>query len=77
MDWVVDGVSRYVPGVTMMAEFGDSGPGFNRTGRVVGGVDTVLDWRGFEPYSEPGKVFQDEEGAFGDVSWIDWGTVGQ
>lgn len=32
-------------------------------------------WEGEEPYSEPSKVFQNEEGAFGDVSWIDGGTV--
>lgn len=75
IDWIVDGVGRYQRGVTLMAEYSTFGPGFNRTGRVEGGVTSLLDAKGEEPYSEPSKVFQNEEGAFGDVSWIDWGTV--
>lgn len=75
IDWIVDGVGRYEPGITLMAEYAVSGPGFNRTGRVDGGVDTLLDPRGYEPYSTPASVFQDQEGRFGDVQWIDWETV--
>lgn len=77
IDWVVSGVARYEKGVTLMAEYRTYGPGFNATGRVEGNVTTVLDRRGYEPYSEPRKVFQNEEGDFGDVSWIDWETVGR
>ncbi|KAJ5624316.1 hypothetical protein N7510_000625 [Penicillium lagena] len=75
IDWIVDGVGRYEPGITFMAEYDVFGPGFNRTGRVDGGVDTLLDSRGYEPYSTPASVFQDPEGRFGDVQWIDWETA--
>lgn len=75
IDWLVSGVGRYEKGVTLMAEYKTYGPGFNATGRRDGNVTTLLDKRGYEAYSEPKKVFQDQEGAFGDVSWIDWETV--
>lgn len=76
IDWIVAGVARYEKNVTFMAEYDIRGPGFNATGRADGNVTTVLDKRGFEPYSEPAKVFQNQEGVFGDVAWIDWETVG-
>ncbi|GLI75458.1 hypothetical protein PoHVEF18_003712 [Penicillium ochrochloron] len=75
IDWIVSGVARYEKNVTLMAEYRVSGPGFNATGRAAGNVTTVLDRDGFEPYSEPRKVFQNQEGVFGDVQWIDWETV--
>lgn len=75
IDWVVSGVARYEKGVTFMAEYAISGPGFNATGRADGNVTTVLDKKGFEPYDKPEKVFQNQEGVFGDVQWIDWETV--
>ncbi|KAJ5153050.1 uncharacterized protein N7482_009528 [Penicillium canariense] len=77
IDWVVSGVARYENNVTLMAEYQVYGPGFNATGRVDGGVTTVLGKNGFEPYSEPRKVFQNADGVFGDVRWIDWETVGK
>ncbi|CEJ56986.1 Putative Carbohydrate esterase family 8 protein [Penicillium brasilianum] len=76
IDWVVSGVARYEKNVTLMAEYDIRGPGFNATGRADGNVTTVLNKKGFEPYSEPRKVFQNQEGVFGDVAWIDWETVG-
>jgi pectinesterase len=75
IDWVVSGVARYEEGVTLMAEYRAYGPGFDATGRRDGNVTTVLDRRGYEGYREPKRVFQDQEGVFGDVGWIDWETV--
>jgi pectinesterase len=75
IDWVVSGVARYEEGVTLMAEYRAYGPGFDANGRRDGNVTTVLDRRGYEGYSEPKRVFQDQEGVFGDVGWIDWETV--
>lgn len=75
IDWVVSGVARYKAGTTLMAEYKTFGPGFNKTGRVDGGVTTVLGKKEWEPYSEPRKVFQNPEGVFGDVQWIDWEVV--
>ncbi|CAI7616505.1 unnamed protein product [Penicillium glandicola] len=68
IDWVVSGVSRFEEGVTLMAEYRDYGPGFNKTARLEGGVTSVLGWEGYEPYSTPQKVFVDTE-------WVDWGVV--
>jgi pectinesterase len=75
INWVVSGVERYEKGITLMAEYKTYGPGFNATGRLEGNVTTILNKKGYEPYSEPKKVFQNQEGVFGDVSWIDWETV--
>ncbi|KAJ5469613.1 hypothetical protein N7539_009231 [Penicillium diatomitis] len=75
IDWIISGVGRYEKGVTLMAEYNDDGPGFNRTGRIESSVSTVLDRKGYEPFDEPRKVFQDPKGRFGDVSWIDWETA--
>lgn len=72
VDWVVDGVGRYEPNITLMAEYRTFGPGFNRSGRVSGKVDTLLDDVQFAEYDAPGKVFQSETGEFGNVGWIDW-----
>lgn len=69
------GVDRFEEGITLMAEYGDYGAGFNRTGRIEGGIDTLLSKKEWGVYDEPGKVFQDQEGVFGDVSWVDWETV--
>ncbi|KAI3154205.1 CAZyme family CE8 [Penicillium roqueforti] len=68
VDWVVGGVGRFEEGVTLMAEYRDFGPGVNVTGRVEGGVTSVLGLGGWEAYSTPLKVF-------GDVEWVDWGVV--
>lgn len=75
IDWIVSGVARYEKGTTLMAEYKAYGPGFNETGRVEGNVTTVLKEKGWEPYSEPAKVFQTQDGVFGDVKWIDWELV--
>lgn len=75
INWIVDGVARYEAGVTLMAEYRAYGPGFNATGRRVGGIDTVLTATAYEKYDEPRKVFQNQKGVFGDVQWIDWETV--
>ena len=75
IDWVVSGVARFEEGVTLMAEYQAYGPGFNVSGRVAGNVTTVLDRKGYEPYSSPQKVFQNQEGVFGNTKWIDWDTI--
>lgn len=47
-----------------MAEYGNSGPGFNAAGRKGSNVTKVLSAEQYEPYSTVEKVF-------GDVAWID------
>ncbi|CRG91316.1 hypothetical protein PISL3812_08364 [Talaromyces islandicus] len=73
IDWIVDGVGRYEPGITLQAEFETYGPGWNKSGRAAGGVDTVLTKSQWEDYDAPEKVFQYgyEDGRFGNVAWID------
>ncbi|KAJ5154667.1 Pectinesterase catalytic [Penicillium coprophilum] len=66
IDWVIGGVGRFEKGVTLMAEYRAFGPGYNKTGRVEGGVTDVLGWEGYEVYSAPQKVFED-------TKWVDWG----
>ncbi|KAJ5652352.1 Pectinesterase catalytic [Penicillium longicatenatum] len=73
--WISSGVDRFEVGITLMAEYQAYGPGFNRTARIEGGIDTLLMKSGYKEYSTPALVFQDQEGVFGDVSWIDWETV--
>jgi pectinesterase len=75
IDWVVSGVARYEKGVTFMADYHVYGPGYNASGRAEGGVTTVLKQKAYEPYSTPQKVFQTQEGVFGNTKWIDWDTV--
>ncbi|KAL1963414.1 hypothetical protein VTN77DRAFT_8430 [Rasamsonia byssochlamydoides] len=72
IDWIVDGVGRYTPNVTLMAEYKTYGPGFNLTGRLDGKVDTLLSDAQYAAYDSPAKVFQTETGEFGNVGWIDW-----
>ncbi|KAJ5288608.1 pectin lyase-like protein [Penicillium angulare] len=67
---------RYEDGSTLMAEYEAFGPGFNKTARVDGGYDTLLSKKGYQTYSTPEVVFQDQEGKLGYVDWIDWETVG-
>ncbi|KAJ6032252.1 Pectinesterase catalytic [Penicillium herquei] len=75
INWVSDGVDRFEEGITVMAEYDAYGPGFNKTARIDGGIDTLLTKKTYQTYSSPELVFQDQEGKFGDVSWIDWETV--
>ena len=57
---------------TTMAEYYDVGPGFNLTGRIDGGVTTLLTPEEYEPYSSVEKVFQFPfTGEYGNVGWID------
>lgn len=71
--WFDGGVENYVPGTTLQSEYETYGPGWNETGRLLGGVDTILDAELWEEYNEPAKVFQFgyEGGGFGYVDWID------
>jgi Pectinesterase len=73
-DWLDSGVQNYVPGVTFQAEFETYGPGWNETGRIEAGFDTLLNKTTWELYDEPAKVFQFGygNGSFGNVNWIDW-----
>ncbi|KAJ5772207.1 Pectin methylesterase [Penicillium odoratum] len=73
--WISSGVDRFEEGITLMAEYQAYGPGFNRTARVEGAIDTLLTKSEYEKYSTPELVFQNQKGVFGDVSWIDWETV--
>lgn len=72
-DWLDSGVQNYEPGVTFQAEFETYGPGWNKTGRLEGGWDTLLNKTTYAPYDEPAKVFQFGygNGSFGNVGWID------
>ncbi|EED18594.1 pectin methylesterase, putative [Talaromyces stipitatus ATCC 10500] len=72
--WVNGGAENYKLGVTLQAEFETYGPGWNETGRLSGGWDTILNRSIWEEYGEPAKVFQFgyESGGFGYVDWIDW-----
>jgi hypothetical protein len=57
---------------TTMAEYRDYGPGWNLTGRIQGGVTTVMNATQYEPYSSPEKVFQYPfSGKFGNTEWVD------
>jgi pectin methylesterase-like acyl-CoA thioesterase len=57
--------------LTLMAEYGDYGPGFNLTGRLAGGVATELTDRQVKAYDSPVDVFMDENGKQPYVKWID------
>ncbi|KAF2673339.1 pectin lyase-like protein [Microthyrium microscopicum] len=56
---------------TMMAEYSNTGPGFNAAGRREGKISHVLSDSEFAGYSSPAKVFQSPDGKFGNVEWID------
>ena len=70
VDWPTGGVSK-LTNQTFMAEYGDSGPGFNLTGRLAAGIDKVLNGTQYLPYSSPTEVFQTPEGNFGNLAWLD------
>jgi pectin methylesterase-like acyl-CoA thioesterase len=58
---------------TLMAEYGDFGPGWNASGRSEGGVTRVLGKTEWERYSSPNKVFQFfKSGRTGNDKWVDW-----
>lgn len=58
---------------TFMAEFGSWGPGWNETGRRLGGVTRVLGRREWEPYNSAKKVFQFfKSGRAGNDGWVDY-----
>lgn len=61
--WAETGDAHF-SGKTFMAEYGNSGPGFNAAGRKGSNVTKVLSAEQYEPYSTVEKVF-------GDVAWID------
>jgi hypothetical protein len=57
---------------TLMAEFENTGPGFNAKGRAESKLSHVLSKEGFEPYSTPEKVYQwPFQSKFGNTAWID------
>jgi len=47
-----------------MAEYNNSGSGFNLKGRIDAKVSKILSFQDFEPYSTPSKVFTS-------TGWID------
>jgi len=60
-----------ISGKTLMAEFQNSGPGFNAGGRSSGKISKVLNEQEYAPYASLEKVFQSPTGEFGQVGWID------
>ncbi|KAI9737024.1 MAG: hypothetical protein M1834_000613 [Cirrosporium novae-zelandiae] len=52
---------------TFMAEYNNTGPGFNLTARLEGNITKELTSAQWEPYSSPEKVFNQNG-----TSWIDW-----
>ncbi|KAH9933898.1 pectin lyase fold/virulence factor [Fomitopsis serialis] len=58
---------------TTMGEFYDVGPGFNLTGRLDGGVTTLLTPEEYAAYATVEQVFQYPfSGEYGNVGWIDF-----
>ncbi|KAF7941297.1 hypothetical protein BELL_0001g00090 [Botrytis elliptica] len=57
---------------TTQAEYKNYGPGYNATARALSLFDVQYNDSQWAPYSSPAKVFQDPEGKFGDVSWVDF-----
>ncbi|MCJ1310215.1 hypothetical protein MMC25_003877 [Agyrium rufum] len=58
---------------TFQAEYKDYGPGFNLSARDAAyPITKELTAAQFAPYSSPRKVFQFENGAFGNDAWIDY-----
>ena len=70
VDWPSGGVSK-LTNQTLMAEYDDFGPGFDKMGRLAVGIDKLLNQSQFEPYSSPEKVFQMPDGTLGNIWWID------
>lgn len=68
--WIDNGVSR-VTNLTMMAESGSSGPGWNMAGRINGHLDILLSASQAATYNSPAAVFQTQDGKFGQIGWID------
>src|SRR5207237_301346 len=60
---------RYKKGVTLMAEYQSKGPGAHTGQRNT--MTKVLSQTEYGPYSALEKVFQNIDGTFGDVRWID------
>ena len=57
---------------TFMAEYNNLGPGFNLTGReAAANITKELTDTQFAPFSTPEKVFQYQNGTFGNTLWID------
>ncbi|QDS75564.1 hypothetical protein FKW77_005820 [Venturia effusa] len=61
--WLEKGES-HITAKTMMAEFGNTGPGFDAAGRKSTNLSKLLSAAEYEPYSTVEKVF-------GNVTWID------
>lgn len=57
---------------TVQAEYKNYGPGYNATARALSLFDVQYNDSEWAPYSSPAEVFQDPEGKFGDVSWVDF-----
>jgi len=57
---------------TFQLEFQNFGPGFNATARAKSLFDVQLTPAEFADFSSPAKVFQTEDGKFGNVGWIDF-----
>ncbi|KAF2432827.1 pectin methylesterase [Tothia fuscella] len=64
------GNDGHISGKTFMAEYANTGPGFNKAGRSKG-PGKVLSDAEYEPYSTMEKVFQFMNGTYGNVRWID------
>lgn len=56
---------------TFMAEYNNKGPGFSAGARSKTKLSKILTYKEFNEYNEPEKVFQYDDGRFGNVGWID------
>jgi pectin methylesterase-like acyl-CoA thioesterase len=60
-----------VDNYTFMATWNCSGPGYNASAEAASGVTKMLSDEEVMPYRYPAGVFQDHDGKFGYISWID------
>ncbi len=67
-DWSPSRYNNY----TVQAEYMNTGPGYNATGRALAKFETIMTTAQYAPYSSPQKVFQTQNGTFGNVGWIDF-----
>jgi hypothetical protein len=70
IDWAP---AKYSENLTLQAEFGNFGPGFNASARAGALFDRQLTRAEWSPYSSPADVFQfPDTGAFGNDACVDY-----
>lgn len=56
---------------TFMATWNDTGPGYNKTAEELSNITKVLSDDEVAAYRYPVDVFQDQNGTFPNIAWID------